>query len=240
MLPYYKRPKMVQNAIHSVITSRYSNWELHFIDDSGDNSYERVLYNSIDATLHRKVKYFPIGDSDEQKVLQGFSRHGEYMNKSIESTDGDITIILCDDDALMPNYLGYLNSFYQMNVDKNWSYCNLRFFDPSLDKYNKVENITQQMQIFNARLNRWEGPIHPACKVDSAQVSFRTKLFKESDIRYPIGQTENLDQHMLTSIFNYTGICYPNNIVGQVKGVFDDQLGSRIEQGRDMFEIKVK
>ena len=45
VLVYYKRPKMVLNALESIKNLSYGNWQLDFIDDSGDEVFRETLFN---------------------------------------------------------------------------------------------------------------------------------------------------------------------------------------------------
>jgi len=240
ILAYYKRPKMVLNALESIKNLTYQNWSLEFIDDSGDNNFESTLLNyGLDNS---KVNYVAINDSEEQKLIQGGSRHGEFMNKAIHSSDSDVVVILCDDDALTSNYLKFLDSYYQLNPKVNWAYSKVRFFNPSSQHYlesTKTTSFTHQGTIYN-NLNEWDGPINPYCKVDGSQVSFRTKVFKEGEIYYPSPQTRNLDAYIFDQIYSKYGKCYPTYFYGQHKGAFSDQLGNRFNTGKGEFYIYEK
>lgn len=240
VLPYYKRPEMVKNALESIKNSTYTNWHLSFIDDSGDNSFGTTLYDyGLDPT---KISYTPILDSDEQKKEQGYSRHGEFMNYAIEDSDADIIIILCDDDALCHDYMKKLNRFYNDHPYAMWSFCYLNFFDPSIGPYDDPYIVVDSKMIkFNNNLmNQWKAPIHPANKVDSAQVTFKRKVFTEYPIRYPSGVSVNLDSAIMKQIYQYCGVCFPNFLIGQYKGVFSDQMGERIKKGIDIYQTEIK
>ena len=45
IIAYYKRPKIVLNALESIIKSTYDNWHLTFVDDSGDDSFKETFLN---------------------------------------------------------------------------------------------------------------------------------------------------------------------------------------------------
>jgi len=45
VLVYYKRPKIVLNALESIKNLSYENWQLDFIDDSGDDAFRETLFN---------------------------------------------------------------------------------------------------------------------------------------------------------------------------------------------------
>ena len=227
ILVYYKRPTIVLNALESIKNLSYDNWQLDFIDDSGDEEFKETLLNyGLDNS---KVNYIPINDFESDKISQGGSRHGAFMNNSIHNSDSDIIIILCDDDALVNGSFEYLNEYYQLNPEVNWAYSKVLFFDPTKIHYLQSSFTTDYISKgfdFNI-LNQHKDPIYPYCKVDSSQVSFRTKIFKEGNIFYPSPQTKNLDASIFLEIYNKYGYCYPTFTYGQYKGVFEGQLGSR-------------
>lgn len=237
VLVYYKRPQMVLNALHSIKSLNYDNWHLHFIDDSGDDSFKDTLMTyGLDLT---KVTYTPIMDSETQKMQQGGSRHGHYMNEAIKKSDSDVTVILCDDDAIVYGYFEYMDEYYQLNPDVNWSYCKLYFFDPSKEFYTESKQETSYDHPGSTyNLNHHTSPLNPAGCVDSSQITFRTNVFRNTNIAYPSPQTRGLDASIFTQIINDFGLCYPNFVYGQYKGAFADQLGNRWRDGLNEFEIR--
>lgn len=227
VLAYYKRPKMVLNALNSIKDTKYSNWQLDFIDDSGDESFgETLLDFGFDNS---KVNYIPILDTEEIKTSIGGSRHGHFMNESIKNSDAEIVIILCDDDALHPDYLGNLNQYYEKNKTILWSYGYVKYYNPSIESY------TESIDSYGSRelrgsvddLNRHTSALNPYCQCDASQVSFRRKCFVENDVWFPSPQTRNLDASIFRDMFRKIGWCYPNKFYTQCKGAFPDQLGNR-------------
>lgn len=239
LLVYYKRPNIVLNALDSIKALKYNNWELNFIDDSGDDSFKETLFNyGLD---NDKIKYRPIFDSDQTKLEQNGSRHGEYMNLSIKETDAEVIVVLCDDDALVDDYFTKINEFYHNNSEINWSFCNLFFFNPEVEHYTQGINRTStdyRNHGSTYNLNIYKGPINPVCAIDGSQINFRRKVFIEKDLWYPSPQTKNLDAAIFTHIVNNYGLCYPMFTYGQVKGAFADQLGNRGEAAK--YHIKVQ
>lgn len=230
VLPYYKRPNLVLNALNSLKLIKYSNWQLDFIDDSGDDSYKDTLFSlGLDNS---KLHYYPIYDSAEQKLSQGGSRHGGFMNEAIRESDSDIVIILCDDDALLPDYMSHLNEFYTKNPSVMWAYSKVKYYVPSIENYTKADDNLKRVQTYGSvvDLNKHSTPINPNCACDASQVTFRRKCFTEGEIWLPSPQTRNLDSTLYISMFSKWGPCYPTNQYGQCKGVFPDQLGCRSQE----------
>jgi glycosyltransferase involved in cell wall biosynthesis len=237
ILIYYKRPTIVLNALESIKNLSYNNWQLDFIDDSGNEEFKETLLNyGLDNS---KVNYISINDSESNKISQGGSRHGAFMNNSIHNSDSDIIIVLCDDDALVNGYFEYLNEYYQLNPEVNWAYSKVLFFDPTKEHYTNSTSYPRYNHAGSTyhNLNKYENPINPHCKVDSSQVSFRTKVLKEGKIYYPSPQTRNLDAHIFEEICSKFGYCYPTFTYGQYKGAFKDQLGNRWVDIQNEFKI---
>ena len=236
LLFYYDRPEMVKNnALKSIENSTYKNYEVAFINDSGENTSDHILVNIKDKS---KIKQYNIGMSDNEKKIQGGSIFGKYANIAIQESDADIVFMLCDDDALLPDYLENLNKFYQENQFL-WSYSKVKYFNPIEEDYTKAEDDYQKKRGNTGStvdLNRNNHPIDPFCQCDASQVSFRTSAFKEKNVWFPYPQTRNLDASIYHKMFRAIGLCYPNGFYGQCKGVFADQLGSR----SDDFLTKIK
>jgi hypothetical protein len=233
IIAYYKRPKIVLNALNSILNSTYTNWHLSFIDDSGDELFKKTLFNF--GFNNDKVEYVPILMSDSEKSSLGGSIHGKYMNEVIKKTDSDIIIILCDDDALEHSYMENLNTFFNLNVNEVWCYSHVKFFNPNIESYLESSNSPNDPHLNPSSLNSYTVPISPAYKVDSAQVVFKRLAYTDKDIWYPFPSTENLDAYIFTRMFSSWGPCKFTGIIGQYKGWFSDQLGIRIRQGKGNF-----
>ncbi len=238
VLVYYKRPKMVLNALESIKNLSYGNWQLDFIDDSGDEEFRETLFNfGLD---NNKINYIPINDSNDTKIQQGGSRHGEFMNSSIKNSDSDIIVILCDDDAIVNGYFEYLNEYYQLNPEVNWAYSKVYFYDPTKESYinGKTEDqLTYYHPGSTYTLNRYSDPLIPMGKIDGSQITFRSKVFKEGNLWYPSPQTRGLDAAIFEQIIQKYGYCYPTFTYGQYKGAFADQLGNRWIDKQDEFGV---
>jgi hypothetical protein len=238
ILAYYRRPKIALNALHSIKHSSYQNWILTIIDDSGDTEFESVV-NDYDIP-DSKLNYIPVLDTESDKLNNGGSRHGQFINNSIRSVESDITIVLCDDDALHYQYLEYLNEFYNLNELVNWSYCKLYFYNPDTEWYYESNDTTTSMYQHigsTYQLNHYLDPINPAGILDSSQISFRTSVFNDPRVGYPSPQTRGLDFYLFNSLYNVVGDCYPNYTYGQYKGCFAGQLGNRYADTKNEFNI---
>jgi glycosyltransferase involved in cell wall biosynthesis len=237
LLAYYKRPQMVLNALQSIKELEYNNYDLIFIDDSGDDMFKSTFYEYMPHNILTKSIYYAIMQDEMTKLKQHGSVHGHIMNEYIKQSDAEIAIVLCDDDALVPDYLTNLSKFYTDNPTINYAYSYVYYFDPSNQNYKEGSKFPRYSHHGSTyTLNMHTTPIDPFCNLDSTQVSWRTKCNKEDNIWYPSPQTRGLDAALFTQLRNKYGLCYPTGLYGQYKGAFGDQLGNR---GYD-FNVNVK
>lgn len=220
---------MVWNALTSVLKSTYDNWFLTLIDDSGNRGFEEV-FNSNYNFSSTNSEYVPIGITDEEKIKLGGSIFGQFVNDAIKRIESDVIIILCDDDALTINYMKDLNAYYNSNPNILWSYCHLIFYNPNQIPYYKAKETDSGGRLDFLNINT--EPIRPRNKVDSSQVSFRRSIFIDYNIGFPSPKTANLDAEVFSAVHANIGDCPFNNIIGQYKASFEDQLGCRIATKR--------
>ena len=196
VIAYYKRPKIVQHALNSILESNNQNYHLTLIDDSGNNDFENTfLEYGFDKN---KITYTPIMMKDTTKEKLGGSIFGSYINNIIKNSTADVFILICDDDAILPTYLDDLESFFTNNPNEKWCYSHVKFFNPETQTYSeaveKLDNYALNITNINAQTTR----INPAYNVDSSQVVFKIDAMKDNSIYYSFPLTMNLD----ADIFN--------------------------------------
>jgi glycosyltransferase involved in cell wall biosynthesis len=233
-VPYYERPKMVLNALRSFEKIEYNNYEIVIVDD-GSVHYpiDEILKN---FNFDEKIKIYNTKDSIENKNRRG-SIHGKYMNIAMKESDADIFCMICDDDAITPDYFSKLNKFYIKNPDKMWSFCHIIPFDPmsqipckTLAKINLNKKHWDTKATTKLNLT---GEINPYHRLDATQVSWRASVSREQDVWLPEEQTKNLDAYFYRNMYNKVGGCVFNGALGVYKGFHSDQLGNR--NGKDCF-----
>lgn len=218
ILVYYQRPTMVLNALESIKRLDYDNWELVFIDDGSVDKGEPIVREYLKDYLD-KIKFYYIDDSIEKKKEQNGSRHGQYLNEAILQSDADYIITLCDDDALISDYLTNLYYFFIDNPDVKYCHSNVIVYNPLVENPFEKEKTEHWV-------NR-TGDIIPVCAVDSSQVAIKTSCFKEDNIQYPFPQTRDLDAVLFHQLYNRYGLCKFTGFDSQYKAYFQDQLGAR-------------
>jgi glycosyltransferase involved in cell wall biosynthesis len=227
LLVYYKRPKIVLNALDSIKQSTHKDWELCFIDDSGDEDFKETLFSF--GLPNEKIKYIPILDSVEKKQKIGGVRIGEFMNKCILESDSDLGIMLCDDDALTKDYLKNLSDFFSKNKEINHAYSNVLFYYYDNEKYTDSKSdipINNFPTFYN--LNSFNVPIRPDARLDASQVCWRLKCNKERNVWFDEVRLINHDEDFYRKLYLKYGPSHPTNFIGQCKGVSENQLGNRV------------
>lgn len=229
LLAYYNRPQMVRFALESIKMQSYKNWELAFCDDGSDMPGKSIVKEILADDLD-KVKFFNTYDTVEDKVRFGGSRHGMMLNEAMNNSDADIALILCDDDGLYHNALENLANYYKNNPDKNYSYGHISMYNPK--EYANPREVGENLNFASNPLVRnhfnHTGDINPSCVVDASQVSWRLPQAKEKNIIFMYPQTTNLDASFYDSLYNAFGSCSYNNVIVQFKGIFDNQMGNRV------------
>ena len=221
ILAYYERPKIVVNALNSILDIEYPNYEVHFIDDGSVTKGEEIVRNLCNSIID-KFTFHYIDNTLEQKIKQDGSIHGKYLNKAIQESDADHVIILCDDDALYPNFLNNLNEFLnkEENLDKKYFYHNILIYNSLVETY-KDGIDKNDMSYFT---NQWKEPISCACKVDSTQVTYSREAFVKNGLSYPFPQTAGLDAAIYDQMFHHWGPANYTGLISQIKSNNQDNL----------------
>jgi glycosyltransferase involved in cell wall biosynthesis len=236
LLFYYDRPKMVKNALDSINKSTYTNYEIAFIDDGSINPGREVAEKVLHPNIIEKTTFYNTNDSVKAKLKQGGSIFGKYANIAMEQIFHDIVIMLCDDDALTPGYLEYLDLFFSQNTEINHCYSKVLFYDPSIENYTYSRETSQFLHegSQNSILNKYSSPTNAVGKFDASQVAWRSKC----KVKFPFPQTRALDSAIFEQLDKKWGWCYPTQIYGQCKGDFKDQLGNRwLDDNNNEFTI---
>ena len=223
LLFYYNRPEIVKNALDSLNKQTYKNFKVCVIDDGSENCFADVFPTMIGVSDIHRYTIVNTHDSPEDKRQQGGSMMGKFANQAIEVHNSDIVIMLCDDDALMPDYLETLNTFFNNNPEVNHCYSKVLFYNPTKETYLEATTDPNYKNTGSTYLplNQKNGIIQ--CRaLDASQVAWRTRC----KISFPYPQTRNHDMAVYSQLRNY-GMCHPTNVYGQAKAAFPDQLGNR-------------
>ena len=194
LLFYYNRPKLVLNALNSIKESTYKKYKVIFIDDGSEINGKDIVHTVFsEKEIKEHFIFYNTNDTKEEKIKRGGSIFGMYANKGIEETKSEIVIMLCDDDALIKNYLFNLNEFYKKNENIKYSYSHIIEFNPLHETYYNKE---KKYNILNHVT-----PINPYHNVDASQVSFRLECYQSDNVRFPFPLTQNLDANIYSQLY---------------------------------------
>lgn len=230
ILLYYDRPNLVHNALNSIRMLKYENYEVAVIDDGSKIPIEPIVrmhyYDIVD-----KFKFYRCNDTIEQKLRQGGTRRGLFVNEAINNSDADFAIILCDDDAITHSYFNELIKWFKNNPGKVYGYCYVLDFNPLIQLPNEKVRPRGRTNIIilsnDVRI------------INSSQVAWLLKVNRENGMRFSEIQdlsclTDGCRTAFLTATFfncmhQKYGVCSFMGMFGQYKGRFHGQLGNRKE-----------
>ena len=204
---------MVQNALRSILDSDYKNWELAFIDDSSPTPGRPVCEDLLKDHLDQ-VKFYNTNMTPEEKKSSN-GMVGQTMNKAVQESDADVAIMLCDDDALCPDYLKNLNDFFESNPDALACYSHVFRFNPAFENIEFVRKIYEE--------TAYTADIRLAGSVDASQVAWRTSVH-DKNVWFEEKRTKYLDYQFYTQLDEMIKGVPFSGFFAQYKGVHPTML----------------
>lgn len=207
LLLYYERIDLLPSVLDSIITQDHEDWFVAFHDDGSKSKGARL----VKKTLGNKCKCYY---SKNKKGMLG-----KHMNDMIKDNNGDVVIMLCDDDQLYKGYLKGLSHFYRINTEIKSAYSHVAIYNPYIkETYNSTDT--------NTFLNNHSVPINGCCQVDASQGSWRYDLHEKHNIwfKYPLNKDQ--DAYFYHDLFVNTGPMFFTGLMAQYKGIHSKQLGN--------------
>jgi hypothetical protein len=170
------------------------------------------------------------------------------MNQAIIDSDADVGIMLCDDDALLSDYLSNLKTWFEDNPKRMFCYSNLILFNPFLedpfnlkgDKVLRVQPIKPRgkgVKDLRTRCNSSHSLNKISGEVDSSQVAWKLKCNKIGKCWFPAPKTKHLDSNFYGQLRTIYGSAKFSGFTGQYKGWHHDNLALR---SNSLHQYKVK
>lgn len=228
ILFYYNRPNMVRNALISLKHSNlyYSNWKLLFIDDGSPLSDEKILYDIL-GKFGEKIEYINTNTTETEKMELGGSLIGKFANEEMKKMECDYSIMLCDDDAIYPDYLYNLNKYYNKHPEDVYTYSHVLKYNPKVEMFWDAFDNNPDRNNLPFDLNKYTEPINPYQRLDASQISWNIRKIIENGVGFKYPQTLNLDAALYKQLHEKFGDCKYNGYIGQFKGDYDDTLSLR-------------
>lgn len=244
-LAYFNRPKMVINALKSIQKANefYENWELAFLDDSSSIPGQQIVKNFPD--IYKKTTFYNSNVNYQQK--KDALTHFIIANQALKETNADIAVVLCDDDALYPDYLLKLNNFFTNNPVKS-CYSDMVMFDPLEEDYDYLykkylNNDLIVTSAYDDNLKDRRAGDHGAwCgagKMDACQVAWRVSCNKDYNVWWPPGLLKDHDFYFFEQLARECGQMIYSGAIAQFKGHHKKQLGTLFNQVDNIISHKV-
>jgi len=118
IIPTYNYARFIAQAVASVQSQTYSNWEIIIVDDGSTDNTEAVV-SSIAADEPR-LTY----------LRQDNARQAAARNNGIKHARGNFFQFLDADDLIEPHKLEEQVAFLEQHPDVDITYCGVRYFSP--------------------------------------------------------------------------------------------------------------
>ena len=223
IIPTYNRVDGLTRALRSIQRQDYKNWKIALIDDGCIVPAKNVALEIFNEEELSKVYFYHTGENAETKLARKNKTKDSYdsvdqhagafffptINKAMSEIDFDIASFLCDDDLLVTGYLTALNTFYKTNPEVTYSYSHCVLFDERYENWWDAKTLIHRF----TRI----GKVDPFMRLDTSQVSWRSKVFKEDGCRLLETPHSNFDAYWYREIANIYGLCPPNLLISQYK-----------------------
>jgi len=114
IMPAYNRAFCITNAIDSLLTQDYKNWELLIVDDGSTDETEDLIYKLYPKYFETKqIRYFKLDHYGVSKA----------RNKGIKEAKYDWIAYLDTDNTLCPNYLATFVNAIEKNKESKIFYA---------------------------------------------------------------------------------------------------------------------
>ncbi len=176
IIPTFKRPELLQDAVESVLKQRnFSDFEIVIVDNDSEGLYTDKIIKFLSTLNDERIRYY----INEQNI----GVFGNW-NRCIELAHGKWMTILCDDDILFSNYLSVLTQELEQDKSLNRVECRYQIFSDSKEIDITPEQL-RRYKLSHRFLGEW-------CNVSYNMYLFgcftapHTQLYKR-DLAYKIG-----------------------------------------------------
>lgn len=183
LIPSYNRPTELKRCIQSVLQSAFTDFEIIISDDNSPRQAE--IENIV----------FSVGSASKVRFYKQLINLKEPGNKNflVNQATGHFNIILCDDDTLCEDSLGFLNEYININPNSDIYGFGYKIVDEvgnSLSAY--VSTKTIKIDNISSRLLTLEAGLLPMSLFHPATFCCRSGLEMQIPYRHDVGIGEDL------------------------------------------------
>lgn len=145
IIPTYKGLDTLPIAIQSILFQSYKNYEIIVSDDNETNSNDQIQTEE----LVNKIKSRRINIS----YVKNGHHNGSYArNRGIEKAQGDVILLLDDDDYYLAGHLQKVVDFFESNSDVDVLFFDILVYTKEkISKRISCPNITSQTLVFGEK-----------------------------------------------------------------------------------------
>ena len=169
IVPTYNRATLIGDAIDSVITQKYENWELIVVDDKGSDNTEEVVKAYNDPRIHYIRNEINVGCGGSRNVGLEYAK-GDYIGylDSDNTLVEDFLLIMVNELTNHPNndviYCAQRLIYQKENKTEEKGIRFAPFHRPTLENHNYIDagtifhrrSIIEQGIKFNQDIRTWE------------------------------------------------------------------------------------
>ena len=125
ILTSFRRPRLVQEAIRSVLVQTYEDWELVLVDDNSGGETLRAIASVVDG--HPRVRILETRVRESERLFT--CRYAVAINMGIEAAHGSLITYLTDDDRYLPHRLTRMVCEFELHPERMIVYGDQRVLD---------------------------------------------------------------------------------------------------------------
>lgn len=111
ILTSYNRPKLIQDAIRSILSQSYPYFELIIADDNSKQETKDTISKYL---VDPRIRFFSTNVKDEDRLKK--CRYSVTINLALKKyVTGDLICYLCDDDFYYPDRFERIITFFEIN-----------------------------------------------------------------------------------------------------------------------------
>jgi glycosyltransferase involved in cell wall biosynthesis len=159
LMANYNNARYIEEAINSVLTQTYSNWELIIVDDNSTDKSVKIVDKFLSDDRIKLIQH---------KINKGY---GASLKTAIDNSSNEIITILDADDKLHHEALEIISKVYRENPDYGFIYSTM---------------WECNSQLKNCIRNKWIGLVVPKkSNIFNIKISHLKSFRKESYLKTP-------------------------------------------------------
>jgi spore maturation protein CgeD len=202
---------MVRQAIESVLSQTYDNFELIILDDNSNEETQTVLE---EYRNNPKIIFYKSGVNEEDRFKR--AGYAENINVGLKIMNGEFVCYLSDDDYLLPNAFEYLANYL---IQHDWA--TVVYGRQQIMKNGVIEGLRGEDRMLPSGANG---------AVDHCQVMHRSSILERTG-EWPTDNIRCGDAAFWIKLHKADCIFYPIQEPTCVHRYHTNELSSKLDRG---------